>query len=123
MKDALSLITLSISVASVLLSFLFFKKAKSSFRGAQRAQTDIISSLFKSRDLLAERVLLDYYKDNIGGLNKMRADYPQRSAINWILFAIHTHGELCKPDDTVYMEADIMELFKKLGYETNWGEK
>lgn len=33
-----------------------------------------------------------------------------------ILFGIHTHGGMCKPDEIVYREKDIIRMLTELGY-------
>jgi hypothetical protein len=33
-----------------------------------------------------------------------------------LLFSIHTHGEICEPDEIVYRENDVIRLLAFLGY-------
>lgn len=71
----------------------------------------------------AEHVAKDYFKDDPDWLARQQQEYPNRSPLNWILFKIHTHGELVDDDEIVYREEDIIELLKKIGFETKWGDE
>lgn len=50
-------------------------------------------------------------------------EYPGRTAMGEVLFHLHTHGELCDPEEIVYREADIIRLLEFLGYSVKFGDE
>lgn len=117
------LFCLLVSVGATLLWLFFWWSSRRTYKATLLMRRDIDKALFRTRKHLTELALRHYYKENMESLQAMRRDRPKRSDINWILFAIHTHGELIEDNEIVYREVDIIELFKTLGFETNWEEE
>lgn len=123
MKDIFSFLCAIAAASGTLYCLFIWLSNKRVSKRPQSLRNDIERMVFSRNKYVAEAAVKKYYIDHEEGLKHIQQEVPKRSAINLILFAIHTHGELCKDDEIVYREADIIELFKILGYETNWGDE
>lgn len=85
---------------------------------------DVIEGASSKKD----EELLDFYFGPKGSELResdeiVRRNYPSRTAMGSVLFKIHTHGELCKPDEIVYEEKEIIKLLEFLGYPVKFGDE
>lgn len=70
--------------------------------------------------------LLSHFVGAEGTENRAYAEqvmklYPNYTPVGLVLFYMHTHGEICDPDEIVYKEADVVRLLDFLGYEVKFG--
>lgn len=124
---------IGIQIALLAITYRILIDAKRTYSNAKEVRNQITlmqaqRHLIDGKRTYMEAYLLDMYFGLSGDerrdqVEQVMREYPGRTPMASVLFAMHHHGDQCEDSEIVYKEKDIITLLHTIGLPVNYGLK